>query len=77
MKKRDTDEKTAPQRTSAQITIPDWSAMLGSVRYQVFTAPHLVLLPGIAILIMDLAYNFLGDGLLDALDPRLSQQESW
>jgi peptide/nickel transport system permease protein len=51
--------------------------MLGSVRYQVFTAPHLVLLPGIAILIMDLAYNLLGDGLLDALDPRLSQQESW
>jgi ABC-type dipeptide/oligopeptide/nickel transport system permease subunit len=57
----------------AQPPIPEWGTMLGSERNQVFTAPHLVFFPGIAIMITVLAFNLLGDGLRDALDPRLAQ----
>jgi len=57
----------------AQPPTPEWGAMLGSERNQVFTAPHLVFYPGIAIMITVLAFNLLGDGLRDALDPRLNQ----
>jgi ABC-type dipeptide/oligopeptide/nickel transport system permease subunit len=39
----------------------------------VFNAPHLVIFPGIAIMLTVLSFNLLGDGLRDALDPRLSQ----
>ena len=59
----------------AQPPTPEWGTMLGSERNQVFSAPHLVFFPGIAIMITVLAFNLLGDGLRDALDPRLSQQE--
>jgi len=45
--------------------------MLGSERNQLFSAPHLVFIPGIAISLTVLAFNLLGDGLRDALDPRL------
>jgi ABC-type dipeptide/oligopeptide/nickel transport system permease subunit len=45
--------------------------MLGSERNQLFSAPHLVIIPGIAISMTVLAFNLLGDGLRDALDPRL------
>lgn len=55
----------------AQPPTPEWGSMLGSERNQVFTAPHLVFFPGIAIMITVLAFNLLGDGLRDALDPRL------
>lgn len=58
----------------AQPPTPEWGTMLGSERNQVFTAPHLVFIPGVAILITVLAFNLLGDGLRDALDPRLSQE---
>lgn len=58
----------------AQPPTPEWGTMLGSERNQVFTAPHLVFIPGVAIMITVLAFNLLGDGLRDALDPRLSQQ---
>jgi peptide/nickel transport system permease protein len=51
----------------------EWGTMLGSERNQVFTAPHLVLYPGIAIMLTVLAFNLLGDGLRDAIDPRLGQ----
>jgi len=57
----------------AQPPIPEWGAMLGSERNQLFSAPHLVLFPGAAITITVLAFNLLGDGLRDVLDPRLSQ----
>ena len=50
---------------------PEWGLMLGEERNSVFNAPHLVLLPGIAIMLTVLAFNLLGDGLRDALDPRL------
>jgi peptide/nickel transport system permease protein len=48
--------------------------MLGSERNQLFSAPHLVFFPGIAIMITVLAFNLLGDGLRDAIDPRLTNQ---
>lgn len=56
----------------AQPPTPEWGSMLGSERNQVFTAPHLVFYPGVAIMITVLAFNLLGDGLRDALDPRLA-----
>jgi ABC-type dipeptide/oligopeptide/nickel transport system permease subunit len=58
----------------AQPPMAEWGTMLGSERNQVFSAPHLVFFPGIAIMVTVLAFNLLGDGLRDALDPRLSQQ---
>ena len=51
---------------------PEWGLMLGEERNSVFNAPHLVFIPGIAIMLTVLAFNLLGDGLRDALDPRLS-----
>jgi ABC-type dipeptide/oligopeptide/nickel transport system permease subunit len=57
----------------AQPPTPEWGTMLGTERNQVFTAPHLVFYPGIAIMITVLAFNLIGDGLRDAIDPRLHQ----
>lgn len=57
----------------AQEPTAEWGAMLGRERNQLFSAPHLVIFPGIAIMITVLAFNLLGDGLRDALDPRLAQ----
>jgi peptide/nickel transport system permease protein len=56
----------------AQPPTPEWGAMLGSERNQVFTAPHLVFYPGLAIMLTVLCFNLIGDGLRDALDPRLA-----
>ena len=58
----------------AQPPTPEWGSMLGQERNQVFTAPHLVLYPGLAIMLTVLSFNLLGDGLRDALDPRLAHQ---
>jgi ABC-type dipeptide/oligopeptide/nickel transport system permease subunit len=55
----------------AQPPMAEWGSMLGAERNQVFTAPHLVFFPGFAIMLTVLAFNLLGDGLRDALDPRL------
>lgn len=60
----------------AQPPTPEWGTMLGSERNQIFSAPHLVFIPGIAISITVLAFNLLGDGLRDALDPRLANRAS-
>jgi peptide/nickel transport system permease protein len=51
---------------------PEWGLMLGEERNSIFNAPHLVFIPGFAIMLTVLAFNLLGDGLRDALDPRLS-----
>ena len=51
---------------------PEWGLMLGEERNSVFNAPHLVFIPGFAIMLTVLAFNLIGDGLRDALDPRLS-----
>jgi ABC-type dipeptide/oligopeptide/nickel transport system permease subunit len=56
----------------AEFPTPEWGLMLGEERNSVFNAPHLVFFPGIAIMITVLSFNLLGDGLRDALDPRLS-----
>jgi len=56
----------------AQPPTPEWGSMLGAERNQVFTAPHLVFYPGLAIMLTVLSFNLLGDGLRDALDPRLA-----
>jgi ABC-type dipeptide/oligopeptide/nickel transport system permease subunit len=59
----------------AQPPMAEWGTMLGVERNQVFTAPHLVFFPGIAIMITVLAFNLMGDGLRDAIDPRLGQNQ--
>jgi peptide/nickel transport system permease protein len=55
----------------AQQPTAEWGSMLGLERNQVFSAPHLVFFPGLAIMLTVLGFNLLGDGLRDALDPRL------
>ncbi len=55
----------------AEAPTPEWGLMLGEERNSVFNAPHLVFFPGVAIMLTVLAFNLLGDGLRDALDPRL------
>jgi ABC-type dipeptide/oligopeptide/nickel transport system permease subunit len=52
---------------------PEWGSMIGLVRNQMFSAPHLVIFPGIALALSVLAFNLLGDGVRDALDPRLNR----
>ncbi len=47
--------------------------MIGEERNQLFSAPHLILAPGLAITLVVLGFNLLGDGLRDALDPRLNR----
>lgn len=55
----------------AQPPKPEWGAMLGQGRYSMFTAPHIVIYPGVAIMLTVLGFNLFGDGLRDALDPKL------
>ncbi|MDZ4767682.1 MAG: ABC transporter permease [Chloroflexota bacterium] len=57
----------------AQPPQAEWGAMLSVARSYVFTAPHMVFFPGLAIMITVLGFNLLGDGLRDALDPRLNR----
>ncbi len=47
-----------------------WGAMLNDARFHLFDAPHMVVFPGLAIMLCVLAFNFLGDGMRDQLDPR-------
>ncbi|HXF69852.1 MAG TPA: ABC transporter permease [Thermoflexus sp.] len=58
----------------AEVPKPEWGLMLGEERNSVFNAPHLVFFPGLAIMLTVLSFNLLGDGLRDALDPRLSHR---
>ena len=57
----------------AQPPTPEWGSMIGAERNQVFTAPHLIFFPGMALVLTVLGFNLLGDGLRDALDPRLNR----
>jgi dipeptide transport system permease protein len=57
----------------AQPPLPEWGSMLGDSRDLMVSHPWVMALPGIAILITVLAINLLGDGLRDALDPRLKR----
>jgi dipeptide transport system permease protein len=53
--------------------LPEWGTMLSSARDYIARAPWVVTLPGMAILISVLAINLVGDGLRDALDPKLKK----
>ena len=55
----------------AQPPLPEWGAMLSAGRSKMRDCGYLVIFPGMAIMISVLAFNLLGDGLRDALDPRL------
>ncbi len=55
------------------IPTPEWGAMLADARTHMRAFPHLVIFPGLAILILVLAINQIGDGLRDALDPKLKR----
>jgi len=57
----------------AQPPTPEWGSMIGQERNQVFSAPHLIFFPGLALVLTVLGFNLLGDGLRDALDPRLNR----
>lgn len=50
---------------------PEWGAMLSEAREVMRTVPHLIIIPGIFIIVTALSFNLLGDGLRDAIDPRL------
>ncbi|MDR3119836.1 MAG: ABC transporter permease [Clostridiales bacterium] len=52
---------------------PEWGSMLSEGREYMFSAPHMVIFPGLAITVTALSVNLMGDGLRDALDPRLRE----
>lgn len=58
----------------AQPPTPEWGSMLNDGRAFIQTAPHLTIFPGLTIMVTVLAFNFLGDGLRDALDPQLKER---
>jgi peptide/nickel transport system permease protein len=58
----------------AQPPIPSWGSILASGRSYLRLAPWVTVFPGIAIMLTVLGFNLLGDGLRDALDPRLKNQ---
>ena len=49
---------------------PEWGTMLTDTTRYLQTAPHLALIPGVAIIISVLGFNLVGDGLREALDPK-------
>ena len=55
------------------VPTPEWGAIISSGRTFIRTAPHITFFPGMFILITSLAFNLLGDGLRDALDPKLKK----
>ncbi|MFZ9828417.1 MAG: ABC transporter permease [Candidatus Limnocylindrus sp.] len=57
----------------AQPPTAEWGSMIGADRNLLFSSPHVVIFPGIAITMTVLAFNLIGDGLRDALDPRLQR----
>ena len=50
---------------------PSWGTMLDAGRSHLFDAPHLTIFPGVAIALLVLGFNFLGDGLRDRVDPKM------
>ena len=57
----------------AQPPTPEWGTMLSDARSYIESASYLVTLPGLCILIVVIAFNLLGDGLRDALDPKVKR----
>lgn len=58
----------------AQPPTPEWGAMLNEARADMVTSPHVAIFPSLAIFLTVLAFNLLGDGLRDALDPKLDRR---
>ncbi|HKP66570.1 MAG TPA: ABC transporter permease subunit, partial [Casimicrobiaceae bacterium] len=58
----------------AQPPTPEWGAMLDAARADMLTAPHEAIFPALAIFVTVLAFNLLGDGLRDALDPKIERR---
>ena len=58
----------------AQPPTPEWGAMLNEARADMMTSPHVAIFPSLAIFFTVLAFNLLGDGLRDALDPKIEQK---
>lgn len=58
----------------AQPPTPEWGAMLNAARADMVNAPHIALFPSLAIFLTVLAFNLLGDGLRDALDPKIDRK---
>jgi peptide/nickel transport system permease protein len=58
----------------AQPPTPEWGLLLSRNRSHIFTSPWMVFFPGISIMFLVLGFNLLGDGLRDALDPKMSRQ---
>ncbi len=58
----------------AQPPTPEWGAMLDAARSDMITAPHEAIFPALAIFFTVLAFNLLGDGLRDALDPKIERR---
>ncbi|APF38563.1 MULTISPECIES: glutathione ABC transporter permease GsiD [Chelatococcus] len=58
----------------AQPPTPEWGAMLNDARADMVNAPHVALFPSLAIFFTVLAFNLLGDGLRDALDPKIDRK---
>jgi len=58
----------------AQPPTPEWGAMLNEARADMMTSPHVAIFPSLAIFFTVLAFNLLGDGLRDALDPKIDQK---
>lgn len=52
---------------------PEWGTMLSAARVYLRSAPHVAIIPGVTIMIVVLGFNFFGDGLQDALNPRLKE----
>jgi peptide/nickel transport system permease protein len=52
---------------------PEWGSMISNARSWMRLHPHLVVAPGLAIFLATFSFNLLGDGLRDALDPKLKQ----
>ena len=58
----------------AQPPTPEWGAMLDAARADMLIAPHEAIFPALAIFLTVLAFNLLGDGLRDALDPKIERR---
>jgi glutathione transport system permease protein len=58
----------------AQPPTPEWGAMLDAARSDMLTAPHEAIFPALAIFLTVLAFNLLGDGLRDAIDPKIERR---
>jgi len=58
----------------AQPPTPEWGAMLNEARADMVMAPHVAIFPALAIFLTVLAFNLLGDGLRDALDPKIDRR---